>query len=86
MAVIVLTGATRGIGRAAAIELAGCGAQIAFVGREDERVEPGAREAQTTGGGAAVHMHVGDLMLIADLRALAKELRERHERVDVLGQ
>ncbi|MGZ4244386.1 MAG: SDR family NAD(P)-dependent oxidoreductase, partial [Solirubrobacteraceae bacterium] len=36
--VVVLTGATRGIGRAAAIELARSGAEVALVGRDRERV------------------------------------------------
>ena len=85
MTVIVITGATRGIGRAAAIELAGRGAEIAVVGRERERVEAVAREAQTADGGATVHTHLANLMLMADVRALAEELRERHERIDVLA-
>jgi NAD(P)-dependent dehydrogenase (short-subunit alcohol dehydrogenase family) len=81
----VLTGATRGIGRAAAIELAGQGLEVAVVGREPERVEDVAREAADAGGGAPVHTHVADLTLMADVRTLAGELMDRHERIDVLA-
>jgi retinol dehydrogenase-12 len=82
---VLLTGATRGIGRAAAIELAGRGVEVALVGRERERVEAIAREARATGAGAAVHEHVADLSLMADVRALAREVRERHAHIDVLA-
>ncbi len=82
---IVITGATRGIGRAAAVELAGRGAEVAIVGRERDRVEAVAAEAQAAGGGAPVHTHLADLMLMAEVRGLAEELRERHERIDVLA-
>jgi retinol dehydrogenase-12 len=82
---VVLTGATRGIGRAAALELASQGAELALVGRERERVDAVAREAQGAGGGAPVHSHVADLTLMAGVRALATELRDRYERIDVLA-
>jgi NAD(P)-dependent dehydrogenase (short-subunit alcohol dehydrogenase family) len=85
MTVVVLTGATRGIGRAAAIELARQGAELAIVGREPGRVEEVAREAEAAGGGAPVHQHVADLSLMAEVRALATELGQRHERIDVLA-
>ncbi len=85
MTFVVLTGATRGIGRAAAIELARAGAEVALVGRESERVQAVAQEAKAAGGGAPVHEHVADLMLMADVRALAEELRDRHEHIDVLA-
>lgn len=85
MTVVVLTGATRGIGRAAAIELAKRGAEVVVVGREPERVEAVAREAQAAGGGVAVHAHVADLALMTSVRALAADLRDRHERIDVLA-
>jgi NAD(P)-dependent dehydrogenase (short-subunit alcohol dehydrogenase family) len=82
---VVLTGATRGIGRAAAIELAGQGAELVVVGRERERVDAVVREAQAAGGGAPVHAHVADLALMTSVRALAEELRDRHEQIDVLA-
>lgn len=85
MTLVVLTGATRGIGRAAALALAREGAELALVGREAERVAEVAREARQAGGGAEIHEHVADLSLMADVRALAQELRTRHEHIDVLA-
>jgi retinol dehydrogenase-12 len=82
---VLLTGATRGIGRAAAIELAREGAEVALVGREPERVKAVAQEARAAGSGAPVHEHVADLMLMADVRGLAEEVRERYEHIDVLA-
>jgi retinol dehydrogenase 12 len=85
MTLVLLTGATRGIGRAAAVELAGQGVEVALVGREAKRVSAVAREARAAGGGAAVHEHVADLMLMEQVRALADEVRERYEHIDVLA-
>jgi NAD(P)-dependent dehydrogenase (short-subunit alcohol dehydrogenase family) len=82
---VVLTGATRGIGRAAAVELARQGAEVALVGREAERVKAVAEQATATGGGAPVHEHVADLALMSDVRRLADEIRGRYERIDVLA-
>jgi NAD(P)-dependent dehydrogenase (short-subunit alcohol dehydrogenase family) len=83
--VVVLTGATRGIGRAAAIELARRGADVALVGRDPERVNSVAEEATAAGGGGLVHGHVADLALMSDVRGLAEEIRQRYAHVDVLA-
>jgi len=83
--VVVLTGATRGIGRAAAIELSRRGADVALVGRDAERVKAVAEEARGAGGGAAVHQHVADLTLMSEVKTLAEELRQRYEHIDVLA-
>jgi NAD(P)-dependent dehydrogenase (short-subunit alcohol dehydrogenase family) len=85
MTVAVLTGATRGIGRAAAVELARRGVELAIVGREPARVSEVAREAGAAGGGAPVHEHVADLSLMSEVRSLAAELGERHQHIDVLA-
>jgi NAD(P)-dependent dehydrogenase (short-subunit alcohol dehydrogenase family) len=82
---VLLTGATRGIGRAAAVELAREGAEVALVGREPERVRAVAREMQAAGASAPVHEHVVDLMLMSEVRRLAEEVGERYEQVDVLA-
>ncbi|HEY2283050.1 MAG TPA: SDR family NAD(P)-dependent oxidoreductase [Solirubrobacteraceae bacterium] len=85
MTLVLLTGATRGIGRAAAIELSRQGAEVALVGREPERVSAVADEARAAGGGAPVHEHVADLTLMTEVRTLAGEVRERYGQIDVLA-
>jgi NAD(P)-dependent dehydrogenase (short-subunit alcohol dehydrogenase family) len=83
--VVVLTGATRGIGRAAAIALAGQRAELALVGREPDRVREVAEEAAAAGSGGAVHQHVADLTSMSEVRRLAEELRQSHDHIDVLA-
>jgi NAD(P)-dependent dehydrogenase (short-subunit alcohol dehydrogenase family) len=85
MTLVVLTGATRGIGRAAAVELASRGIELAIVGRDQDRVKAVAGEATATAGGAPVHEHVADLSLMSEVRSLAEKIRERHEHIDVLA-
>lgn len=85
MTLVVLTGATRGIGRAAAIELARDGADVAIVGRDAERVQEVAAEAQAAAGGGRVRPHVADLTLMSEVRRLADELSARYEHIDVLA-
>ena len=75
MTLVVLTGATRGIGQAAAVELARQGAEVALVGRERERVQAVAADARAAGGGAPVHEHVADLTLMAEVRRLADQAK-----------
>jgi NAD(P)-dependent dehydrogenase (short-subunit alcohol dehydrogenase family) len=84
VSVVVLTGATRGIGRAAAVELARRGFDVAVVGRDRDRVEATVQEAAAADSGT-VYAHVADLMLMSEVRLLADELRERYDHIDVLA-
>jgi NAD(P)-dependent dehydrogenase (short-subunit alcohol dehydrogenase family) len=81
---IVLTGATRGIGQAAAVALARSGAELALVGRDPARVAAVAQEAQAAGR-APVHEHVADLSLMSEVRRLGAELRDAYPHIDVLA-
>ena len=85
MATVVLTGATRGIGRAAALEIAARGAELALVGRDAARVRATAQEARAYGGDAPVHEHVADLTRMDEVRRLGSELLDAHRRIDVLA-
>jgi retinol dehydrogenase-12 len=85
MTFVLLTGATRGIGQAAAIQFAREGVELALVGRDPERVAAVASEARAAGSEATVHEYVADLMLMAEVKALAEEVRERHGQIDVLA-
>src|SRR4051812_29527732 len=85
MPTVILTGATRGIGKAAAIELAGRGAELGVVGRDVARVRETTEEARASGGVAPVHEHVADLTRTDEVRRLAAELLETYPRIDVLA-
>jgi len=85
VALVLITGATRGIGEAAALELARRGDEVALVGRDPARVRATAAAARAAGGGAPVHEYVADLELMSEVRALAAAVRERHARIDVLA-
>jgi NAD(P)-dependent dehydrogenase (short-subunit alcohol dehydrogenase family) len=85
MPIMILTGATRGIGRAAAIALAGRGVELGVVGRDPARVLAIAEDARAVGGGAPVHEHVADLARMEEVRRLGAELLEAYPRIDVLA-
>ena len=85
MPTVILTGATRGIGRAAASALASRGAELALVGRDGARVRAIADEARASGGGAPVYEHVADLARMDDVRRLGAALLEAYPRIDVLA-
>ena len=80
--VCVVTGATSGIGKAAATALAGMGGQVVLVGRDRGRAEAAAAEI---GAAAAVppKVEIADLASMEQVRALAGRLAAL-ERIDVL--
>ncbi|WP_053227324.1 SDR family oxidoreductase [Solirubrobacter soli] len=83
---VVLTGATRGIGQAAAVALAERGADLALVGRDPARVQEvvdEARRAATTE--ATINGHTADLAQMGEVRKLADELKAEYPRIDVLA-
>ena len=84
MPTVILTGATRGIGRAAAVELARRDAELALIGRDPERVRAAAEEARAAGG-SPVHEHVADFARMDEVRQLAAELLEAYPTIDVLA-
>jgi NAD(P)-dependent dehydrogenase (short-subunit alcohol dehydrogenase family) len=80
---VLVTGATRGIGRATALGLAAMGAHLAITGRDARRTEDTAAEIRAAGGGP-VDVFVADLSSQSEIRRLADELLASLPRIDVL--
>jgi NAD(P)-dependent dehydrogenase (short-subunit alcohol dehydrogenase family) len=76
---ILITGATDGLGRALAAQLAAEGATVLVHGRDDQR---GKAALQEIGGRASWYR--ADLSSLAETRALAEAVRADHPRLDVL--
>ncbi len=80
--VAIVTGASRGIGRAIAETLAEAGAQVALASRNQQPLETVADAIQKSGGvAAAIAAHNGDK---AALNALVNETVARFGRLDIL--
>jgi NAD(P)-dependent dehydrogenase (short-subunit alcohol dehydrogenase family) len=75
---VVVTGASAGIGAAAARQFAGLGATVAVVGRSAEKT---AAVAEAIGAEA----HLVDYSRLDDVRRLADELLAHYPRIDVLA-
>ena len=75
---IVITGASDGIGAAAARTLAKAGEQVVVVGRSGEKTRVLAKELDAD-------YFVTDFAELAQVRTLAAQLRENYPRIDVLA-
>jgi len=82
--VMIVTGATNGIGQAAAIELARRGHHVGIVARNPKKADATVLRMQAVSRGAPVDVFIGDLSLMADTRKVAAEILDRHEHIDVL--
>jgi retinol dehydrogenase 14 len=80
---VLITGGTSGIGKATATALAAMGARVVVTGRNEERGERAVEEIRRESGGE-VSLMLADLAVQADVRRLAEEFQERHDRLDVL--
>ncbi len=80
--VAIITGASRGIGRAIALALAAQGAKVVASGRNVEALEILAAEIRAQGGEVATH--AGDVALEADANQLIDQAVTAFGRIDIL--
>ena len=82
--VVVITGATSGIGKVAAEKLAAMGARLVIVARDPVRGEALMARLAEVGAGAEHRIHYADLTLLADMKRVADDIAVAEDRVDVL--
>jgi NADP-dependent 3-hydroxy acid dehydrogenase YdfG len=80
--VAIVTGASRGIGRAIGNGLAREGAHVVLAARTKERLETAAAEIQSQGGSASAE--VADLSIPAEVERVVRHAASRFGRIDVL--
>jgi short chain dehydrogenase len=80
----VITGATSGIGKAAAFALAAKGACLVIIGRNTPRGERISRELRVKYPFAQSEYRRADLSSLDDVRELAAAISAKHRRIDVL--
>src|SRR5690606_13937143 len=78
--VVVITGASSGIGRCAALHLAGLGARLGLFARDGAALEELRTEIERLGGQAVTV--AGDVSREADVDRLARAVVAAHGRID----
>lgn len=82
--VCVVTGATRGIGKATSLILAKLGATVVLVARDARRGESVVDEVRSESGNPDASLLVSDLASLASIRSAANQLAERFDAIHVL--
>jgi NAD(P)-dependent dehydrogenase (short-subunit alcohol dehydrogenase family) len=81
---ILVTGATDGLGRGVAAQLAADGARVLVHGRSPARIDDTIEEIRRTTGNDSSRGHLADLASFAEVRRLANDVRANETRLDVL--
>jgi NAD(P)-dependent dehydrogenase (short-subunit alcohol dehydrogenase family) len=81
---ILITGATDGLGRALAADLARDGPELLLHGRDDERGRATLEEIRAATGNERLHWLRADLASLDEVRALAAQVTQTTDRLDVL--
>jgi NAD(P)-dependent dehydrogenase (short-subunit alcohol dehydrogenase family) len=84
MTTVLVTGATDGLGRSVAAELAQRGATVLVHGRSRERGERAVAEIRAETGNDRVALHLADLADLGQVSALADEIEQASPELDVL--
>jgi NAD(P)-dependent dehydrogenase (short-subunit alcohol dehydrogenase family) len=81
---ILITGASRGLGRQVAIELADKGATLLLHGSDPGRLAAIADEVRHMTHDDKIHMYLADFASLAEVKAMADRIAREHTRLDVL--
>jgi NAD(P)-dependent dehydrogenase (short-subunit alcohol dehydrogenase family) len=82
--VFLVTGATDGIGKAAANEFARRGATLTIIGRNKQKTEQVLADLKAASGNQDIDALICDLSRMADVKRAAEDFKAKHDRLDVL--
>ncbi len=82
--VVMVTGATNGIGLETAKALAAMGATVVGVGRNPQKCADAAKQITAASGNSKIEFLVADLSVQAQVRQLAQTFKQKYTRLDVL--
>ncbi|MCJ7672284.1 MAG: SDR family NAD(P)-dependent oxidoreductase [Acidimicrobiia bacterium] len=82
--VVLVTGATSGLGLATVRQLARMGASVRLVGRDAGKAEAARADVEAAAPGADVATYLADMSNLTEVRRLVAEVLERETRLDVL--
>src|ERR1035438_1018515 len=80
----LITGGSKGLGRAMGVALASEGANLALVSRDREKLDSVAAEALATKGGGDARAFAADVSREADVDKLRRDVSAVFPRVDIL--
>lgn len=81
---VLITGGSAGVGRAAALSLARMGARIVLLSRDRERAEQTRQELVASTGNEGIELLQADLSEWASIRRAVEQFKERYDSLDVL--
>ncbi|MFE7506125.1 SDR family NAD(P)-dependent oxidoreductase [Promicromonospora sp. NPDC057488] len=84
MTTAVITGATHGLGRLVALDLARRGLRLGIVARDAAKADDLHAEIARTAPGTTVDTFLADLSSLAEVRRVGQDVAARYERIDVL--
>lgn len=82
--IILVTGATSGIGEVTARELAQRGAHVIMLARNRQKAERTQQELKASTGNQQVDVVIADLSVMQQVRDVAAQLHDKYPRLDVL--
>ena len=82
--VILITGATDGLGKQAALELAKKGATVLLHGRNSKKTKQTFEEIRSATGNDKLKYYLADFAALEEVRHLAQSIKDKHDRLDIL--
>ncbi len=82
--VVIVTGASSGIGEATARQFGRAGAKVVLAARRVDKLQTVAQEIEAFGTGAEVHVVAADLSKLEDIQSLVAQTLAKFGRIDIL--